>query len=836
MTEQYQQFLEDKIPVAEGSGFEVTTEAINPMLWRHQPDIVRWGLLGGRRAVFASFGLGKTFIQLEIAKHVVAYTRKPFLQALPLGVRYEFELDAEKLGYALRYVRNQQEAEQAVAEGVNILLSNYERIRDGQFDAAYFGGVSFDEASVLRSLDTLTTNYIIDHFRTIPYRFVCTATPSPNEYTEILNYAHFLGVMDRGQALTRFFQRDSKKANNLTIHPHKEREFWMWVSTWAVFITKPSDLGYSDEGYDLPKLNIHRRMVTVKGRTGVVNRDGQIQLIADSAAGLQEAAKEKRESIPERVTEMMEIIGEHPQHTSFLLWHHLEKERKAIEDALPGVKTVYGSQKEEEREDYLIGFGRGDFEYLATKPSIAGSGCNFQRFCHNMIMVGIDYNFNEFIQAIHRIYRFLQMYEVNLYLIYTDGEEHILKTLFEKWARYNEMIENMTAIIKTYGLNRINIQTDLKRNIGVNRKEVSGKYYKCVHNDNVPETMTMKDNSVGLIVTSIPFSDQYEYSESYHDMGHNDGNAEFFRHMDFLTPELLRVVQPGRIACIHVKDRIRYSYQNGQGFTSLEDFSGATVQHFTKHGWHLMGKITITTDVVQENNQTYRLGYSEMCKDGTKMGVGLPEYLLIFRKPTTDKTNAYADIPVTKNKSEYSLGRWQLDAHAHWASSGERLFDPEWILQQDLKRIGKTWREFAKNNRYDFAAHVALCDMLDGIGRLSKKYMAVPPQTHNNEVWTDVSRMLTLNSKQMTNKQEKHVCPLQFDIVDRCITRYSNTNDVVYDPFGGIMTVPYRAIMLGRYGVGCELNEQYWKDGARYCRDAEVKKAVPTLFDNNIAV
>ncbi|HZF99903.1 MAG TPA: DNA methyltransferase [Chitinophagales bacterium] len=827
--ETYLDFLKRKIKLAGTFGFDVPQHDIHPLLFPHQRDIVRWALDGGRRAVFASFGLGKTFMQLEIARHVVNKTERPFLIGIPLGVKHEFEKDANTLGYHVWYIK---EASEIIRDPDGtpvpaIYLTNYERIRAGKFDASVFAGVSFDEASVLRSLDTLTSDYILDHFAQVPYRFVCTATPSPNDYTEILNYAQFLGTMDRGQSLTRFFQRDSQKAGNLTLYPHKEKEFWLWVSSWAVFVAKPSDLGYSDEGYDLPKLNIHYHLVSVSERSIVKDRDGNIKMFRDAAASLADASKEKRESIAARINKAVEIVSDAPT-DHWLIWHHLEAERKAIETILPQCKTVYGSQEFDKREDYLIGFGDGKYQMLATKPEIAGSGCNFQRHCHKAIFLGIDYKFNDFIQAVHRIYRFLQDKPVDIHILYTDSEEQILKTLQAKWSRHNVMVKKMTDIISEFGLSNTRIQSDLSRTIGVERKVESGAAFTCVHNDCVVETAAMETNSVDLVVTSIPFSDQYEYCESYHDMGHNDGDGEFFEQLGYLTPELLRVVKPGRVACIHVKDRIRYSYQNGQGFTSLADFSGRTVTHFEKHGWHLLAKITITTDVVQENNQTYRLGWTEQCKDGTKMGAGLPEYVLVFRKTPTDKQNAYADVPVVKSKEDYTRGRWQLDAHAYWRSNGKRLMTPDELRKLDLSQIGHLWR--ANSEMYEFSEHVQLCETLDKMQKLPATFMAVPPRSNCDLVWDDVSRMHTLNMNQSRKKKEKHVCPLQFDIVDRLIERYSNEGELVYDPFGGIQTVPYRAVKLNRRGLGVELNEQYWRDGVIYCKEAESVNNQVELF------
>ncbi|MBA9078300.1 DNA methyltransferase [Rufibacter quisquiliarum] len=823
----YTQFLESKILTVENVGFDA--KDINPSLFPHQRDIVQWSLKGGRRAIFCSFGLGKSAMQLEIARQCVAYTGKSFLIGLPLGVLGEFKDDARDLiGVQVHYVTGMEEV--ATNAGPAIYLSNYERIRDGNFDPDFFGGVSFDEGDAIRNLDTKTSDYIIHEMSKIPLRFIATATPAPNEYTEILNYAQFLGICDRGQALTRFFQRDSTKAGNLTLYPHKEKEFWIWVRSWAIFVEHPSDLGYSDEGYDLPKLNIHYHEVKLGDRGVIMDRDNNIKMFADASRGLTESAREKRDSLSLRVEKAVEIVQAEPE-KHWILWHDLEDERKHIEKILPEVKSVFGSQKNEVKEQILNEFKHGHIQHLATKPTIAGAGVNFQYHCHSAVFVGIGYKFKDFLQAIHRVLRFRQTKEVNIHLVYTDAETEVLKILEAKWSRHKEMIAEMTRLMKQYGLSQADAITELKRSMKIERKEAKGQNFTCIHNDAVEEVKTMPDNSVKMILTSIPFSDQYEYCESYRDFGHNNGNEGFFKQMDFLTPELLRITEPGRIACIHVKDRIQFSYQNGVGFTSLIDFSGQTVAHFLKHGWWLLGKHIITTDVVRENNQTYRLGWTENSKDGSKMGAGSPEYLLVFRKAPTDTSNAYADDKVVKSKEQYSRGRWQLDAHAHWNSAGNRLLSPEELRKMDLGKIYKWWESYSKSTAYKFEDHVAICETLDSMGKLPSTFMAIPPKSKSDVVWDDINRMNTLNTRQSQKKQEKHVCPLQFDIVDRAIERYSNPGDLVYDPFGGVMTVPYRCIKLGRKGMATELNEGYWRDGVEYCREAEYKATIPTLFD-----
>ena len=300
--------------------------------------------------------------------------------------------------------------------------------------------------------------------------------------------------------------------------------------------------------------------------------------------------------------------------------------------------------------------------------------------------------------------------------------------------------------------------------------------------------------------------------------------------MDYLTPELLRILQPGRVACIHVKDRILFGNVTGMGMPTVSPFHAEAIQHYIRHGFAYMGMITVVTDVVRENNQTYRLGWSEQCKDGTKMGVGSPEYVLLLRKLPTDRSKAYADVRVAKDKTDYSRARWQVDAHAFWRSSGNRLMAPEELAALPVDVMSRTFTAQTLAGVYDFEGHVTTGEILDAKGALPATFMSLAPGSHHPEVWHDVNRMLTLNGQQTQRGLQNHVCPFQFDIVDRLINRYSNAGDVVMDPFGGLMTVPLRAIKAGRLGYGIELNAGYWSDGVEYLRAAEREMAIPDLF------
>jgi DNA modification methylase len=797
----------------------------------HQKDAVAWALKGGKRALFESFGLGKTIQELEFCYQAVQYAGGKALIVLPLGVKQEFTRDAvEVLGYeAPSYVRTMEEVKKAA--GV-ILLTNYERVRDGDIEPGYFTATSLDEASVLRSFGSKTYQTFLDKFREVPYKLVATATPSPNKYKELIHYAGYLEVMDTGQALTRFFQRDSTKANNLTLYPNMEDEFWLWVSSWALFITKPSDLNpeYSDEGYDLPPLEVRWHELPIH-YGDAQDKDGQISLFSEAAAGLKEAADIKRESIDARVAKMREIVDKDPEE-HFLLWHDLEKEREAIKKALPGTVDIYGSQDYDLREQRVIDFSEGRTRLFATKKSLSGSGCNFQRHCHREIFLGIDYEFNDFIQAVHRCYRFLQEKTVVVDIIYMENERQIKEALLEKWKNHDHMIGRMIEIVKKYGLNSGNKTERLRRKMGVETVKIEGSRYVAVNDDCVEETRRMESDSVGLIHTSIPFGNHYEYSANYNDFGHNKDTERFFEQMDFLTPELHRVLEPGRVAAIHVKDRVLFGNATGTGMPTVEPFHAACIEHYRKHGFQYFGMITVVTDVVRENNQTYRLGWTEQCKDGSKMGVGCPEYILLFRKLPTDRGTAYADTPVKKTKEEYTRAQWQIDAHAYWRSSGDRLIKKSELEEISVDNLQLVYRKYSRQQVYSYEEHVALAKKLDENGKLPATFMVVAPGSWNQmEVWDDINRMRTLNTSQSRRRKQMHVCPLQLDIVERIINRYSNEGDMVLDPFGGLMTVPMTAVKMGRRGYGIELNPDYYRDGVGYLQAAEDEIEMPTLFD-----
>lgn len=852
----YLAFLNSKAIVAPERGYAGPL-TINPNLKPHARDIAEWMIRGGNRACFASYGLHKTSIQEQVCEALLdAGQGDSALIVCPLGVRREFVKEQLARGFKRQpvYVATNDEHMRALDAGATVFLTNYERIRDGQLDPNRFEIVSLDEASVLRSFGSETYQEFLPLFEQVPFKFVATATPSPNRLKELIHYAAFLGVMDSGQALTRFFKRDSSKAGNLTLHPHKVREFRLWCATWAAFIERPSDLGHSDGGYVLPDIEFVRHRLPVDHSTAGFDSWGQGKLVRDAAAGLTDAAREKRDSLTARVRKVKEIVEAHPDR-NWIIWHELEDEWRALKAAIPGFEHITGSGMTIEEREQIVGrFADGQIRLFGTKPKLSGSGSNFQAHCYSNIFMSLTYKANDFMQALHRTQRFGQTHKVEAHLVYTESEDPVHDELMRKIREHNELHSAMSAITREYGLNSAKIGAEMQRAIVNSRSEVKGELFTAVNSDCVLEVSRMPGSSVDLVATSIPFGNHYEYSETYNDMGHTEDDAHFFQQMDFLTPELYRALKPGRMACIHVKDRVLYGSVTGKGMYTFNRFSDKTADHYEKHGFEFCGRITIVTDVVRENNGTYRLSFSENAKDGTKMGCGSSEYVLLFRKPQSNKSKSYADEPVlnvkplcrnsagelvpydddlpTEPGTGYSCARWQLDAHAFWRSSGNRLIAPEELAHLRIDDLRKLWLKHSRTHVYNFAEHVSMAEEMEKRGILPGEFMALEVANPRAPyVWDDVVRMRTLNGEQARKGWEAHVCPLQIDIVERLIERYSNPGDLVMDPFGGLGTVAYCALKMKRRGYSIELSDSYHRDAVSYLKGMEMQISAPTLFD-----
>lgn len=838
----YHDFLRSKVQVSAEAGFHIADEDFHPSLFGHQRDMVRWAARRGRALIAASFGLGKTRMQIELLRQAHIKTGKPVLVICPLGVRHQFSVeDGPALGVEFQYVRTDAEIADATTP---YLITNYERVRDGNITAeslGTIGAVSLDEGAILGNLGTKTQDQFSLLLSEIPYRWVATATPAPNDYRQLIYFADFLDAMDMGQALTRWFGRNPDKAGDLQLMPHMEGEFWLWVASWALFVDKPSDLGYDDTGYVMPELNInwHRIAADHEKAWELMGDGGQRYLFKNTAAGVQQAMREKRDSLGNRVEQALAIVDSIDAAEQLVIWCNLNDEQDTIERGLKerGItfSSVRGSLSPEEQETRLYEWLKRKTRILISKAQMLGSGVNLQQ-AHIAIYVGLDFKFRDFIQSVHRLQRYGQLHQVELHAIHTDAEDHVVDILKNKWTQHDEMVARMRTIVREYGLTNEALASEMRRTLGVERQEFKGADWRAINNDCTLEVMEMDDDSVDEIVTSIPFGNHYEYVASLNDFGHNSTDNDFWVQMDFLIPELLRVLKPGRMCCIHAKDRLLYGHQTPHGMMEVDYFTHDCARAFRKYGFVSYGEIFIPTDVVRENNSTNRLGWSENCKDGSKMGVGLSEKVLLFRKPQTDKSRSYADEPVKKKKDEYSRGRWQVDAHSLWRSNGHVLEtpadNPDLLRDMDGSQVFNWYRDWSKENGYDYHQHVAFNEAMGD--RLPARFMLMPPQApeeYADTVWTDILFMRTLNMSQAKRRVEKHICPLPLDIVERLIVRFSNKDEVILDPFMGIGTTGYMALKLGRKTIGAELNPVYYDASLGYFRTVEAERSQATLFD-----
>jgi hypothetical protein len=442
----YLQFLKNKVARAQQTGFEPPSPP-HPSLFGHQAYSATYLCRGGRRACFENFGLGKTRINIQCGKWVIEQTGGKYLIVAPLGVRQEFtQSDGPAMGVDIEYVRTDAEA---FASAKQMVITNYERVRDADITPSKFAGAGLDEAACLRSFGADTYQNLLRSFKGMKYKWTFTATPSPNRTKELLHFGAFLEIMDSGDALTRFFQRDSQKAGNLTLMPHMAARFWQWLHSWALFVTKPSDLGFSDDGYILPPLRIHWHRIEEDARASWGNADswGQFQLIPTQAEGLTQSAHCKRNSIQLRIEKAKQIMASYSPR-KWIVWHDLEDERREIERSIDPVVTIFGSMELESREQRIMDFSNGLIDNFGTKPVISGAGCNFQKHCADMIFPGIGYKFHDLIQACHRVYRFGQTREVNIHLLYLDSEEKIKNELQRKWANHDELMARMSQMVR----------------------------------------------------------------------------------------------------------------------------------------------------------------------------------------------------------------------------------------------------------------------------------------------------------------------------------------------------------------------------------------------------
>lgn len=733
MKKEYIEFLQKKQTSIESSGFDLMDSEMNEKLFPFQKYCVKRAVKAGRFAMFEDCGLGKTLQQLEWAYQVQKHINQPVLILAPLGVIGQTIQEGVKFGYEVKEI-GLTVFDQDLKAG--IYITNYDNMDN--IDSYLFGGVVLDESSILKNFNGKIRNELIASFKETKYKLCCTATPSPNDTTELCNHAEFLNVMSRNEMLAMYFVHDGGSTSDWRLKGHAKQAFWDFVSTWAVMLSKPGDIGFSNEGYELPELKVIEDYIeTPKRNNGMLFND-----VAVSATGYH---NELRETINERMKRVSEIVNSSSD--SWIVWIGHDEEGDLLRKMIPGAVEVKGSDNKKKKKDNLLGFGKGEFRVLITKLKIAQFGLNYQN-CHNQIFASLDFSFESTYQGIRRSYRFGQEYDVNIHLIVTDTMQNVRKSFEDKQSAFYEMQRAMT-----HAMNR-NIKNELKLMKTVSQKEYQSDFCHIMNGDCVQLIESIPDESIGFSIFSPPFAELYTYSDKLEDMGNSKDYKEFFVAFNFLVKELYRVMWSGRNVAVHCMD---LPIQKGkEGYIGLRDFSGMILKAFEESGFIYHSRVTIWKNPVTEMQRTKALGllHKQVKKDAAMSRVGIPDYLMIFRKPGNHDHPVHCDISVD------------------------------------------TWQKYA------------------------------------SPVWMDIDYSDTLNGVKGRDKEdEKHICPLQLQTIERAITLWSNKGDKILTPFLGIGSEVYQSIKMGRYGIGFELKESYFVEAVKNCKNAEVTTQLPKLFD-----
>ena len=715
------------------SGFTVKEEELNPKLFGFQKYCVKRALEAGKFAMFEDCGLGKTIQQLEWAQKVVEHINKPVLIIAPLAVIGQTILEGVKFGYEVQEIALNV-FDKDLPSG--IYITNYENMDN--IDSYLFGGVVLDESSILKNFLGKTKQQLIDDFRNTPYKLACTATPSPNDTTELCNHAEFLDVMNRNEMLAMYFVHDGGSTSDWRLKGHAKQAFWDFVSTWAVMLNKPSDIGYTDDGYELPPLNVYEDVIETPKRDNGM-------LFNTTAVSATDFHKELRATQEIRLERVAEIVNSSKE--NYIIWIGHDEEGKFLRSLIPDAVEVKGSDSKAYKKEKLLGFGNGDFRVLITKLKIAQFGLNYQN-CHNQIYASLDFSFEATYQGIRRSYRFGQNEAVNIRLIITDTMQNVKQSFDEKQKAFVTMQKAMTE-----ATNR-----NLKNILKLKNMEVE-KQYKSEHcdvrlGDCVQLISDIPDSSIGFSIFSPPFAELYTYSDKLEDMGNSKDYKEFFAAFNFLVKELYRVMWSGRNVAVHCMD---LPIQKGkEGYIGLRDFSGMILKSFQDAGFVYHSRVTIWKNPVTEMQRTKALGllHKQVKKDASMSRVGIPDYLMVFRKD-----------------GEYS----------HPVHCGISV---------------DTWQKYA------------------------------------SPVWMDIDYSNTLNGTEARDgNDEKHICPLQLDTIERAITLWSNEGDSVLTPFMGIGSEVYQAVKMNRFGIGFELKDSYFAKAVQNIRGAELDKRQLDLFN-----
>ena len=758
----YEAFLASKQVHAPATGFDCGP--INAAAKPFQADIVRWALKRGRAAIFADTGLGKTFMQLEWARHVAENHGKVLILA-PLAVAAQTVREAAKFGvHGVAHVH--------APSGDMIQVTNYEKLH--KFDPADYAGVVLDESSILKSYMGKTKRAIIDAFKGTRFKLACTATPAPNDHLELGNHAEFLEVMDSNEMISRWFLNDTMKAGGYRLKKHAAKDFWRWVASWAVSVTMPSDLGYSDEGYILPKLTIesHTVAVDITSDTG-----GRLIRVPDMSSTA--IHRELKRTTADRAAKVAEIVAAPGQ---WLVWCYSDYEADALLKAIPEARDIRGSQTEAAREATLNDFTEGRLRVFISKPQLSGFGMNWQH-CNQVAFVGLSYSFESYYQAIRRVWRFGQQRPVVCHIVQAETEGALVATIESKEKEFRAMRQEMTAAMRDESVRQLRNDALV---LMLPDEQRRGENWTLYHADCVSKARQLPSDSVGLSVFSPPFSNLYIYSDSIADMGNTEDDEEFMAQFQFLIRELHRITIPGRNCAVHCKDLPLYRGRDGAA--GLRDFPGHIIRAFEAEGWTFHSRVTIWKDPVIEMQRTKNHGllYKQLCADSAASRQGMADYIITFRKWTPD---AEFSDPVHGDGERFDEYKGLEPPDAAMVAYDAGVPVPA--------QVGGKWSRFNPFPKGSEAARL---------------WSIMVWQKYASPVWFDINQTDVLNKDLARDSDdERHICPLQLDVIERCIHLWSNPGDLVFSPFTGIGSEGYVALKCGRRFIGTELKRGYFE-------------------------
>lgn len=652
--DEYTAFLAGKRRSFIASGINVDAADLNPMLFDFQRDIVRWALAKGRACLFLSTGLGKTFQELEWGRQVVKHTGGKVLILAPLAVAAQTVREGAKFGIPVTLCRENTD----IRPGINI--TNYELI--DKFDAAQFVGVVLDESSILKSFTSKTRNQIIEKFKNTKFKLACTATPAPNDHMELGNHSEFVGVMSRTEMLSMFFVHDGGETSKWRLKGHAQDVFWKWVASWAIMLSKPTDLGYTASGYDLPPLSVTQHTVDdAESSTRLAEikaaKKANRHTAHHSRVGLDEQRQLRQLSIASRCKAAAEVVALKPD-TQWVVWCDLNDESAALTELIPGAVEVKGSDKPEYKEKCFLDFVAGRLRVMVTKPSICGFGLNFQN-CSNTIFVGLSYSFEAYYQAVRRFWRFGQMRPVFAHVVTSSAEGQVVSVIKEKEEKFAAMLKGMIA--STQEIQKQDIAATVADSAQYTTREEAGSRFLLQNGDCCELIKALPDESVGFSIFSPPFASLYTYSNSERDMGNSSSKAEFTKHFTFLVTELLRVIKSGRNVAVHCMQLP--ASKEKDGYIGLKDFRGDIIRIFQEAGFIYHSEVCIWKNPVTQMQRTKALGllHKQVRKDSAMSRQGLSDYLVVFRKPGINSE------PIAHTHETFPVSAWQQFASPVWA-------------------------------------------------------------------------------------------------------------------------------------------------------------------------